>query len=128
MILPRKRKPVRSGIERAAPREWPRHRRYIRTLTCVVPGCTEVRWPPVALGAVVECCHLRMGTDGGAGMKPTDWWTFPACSVHHAEQHRIGEPAFQRKYALDLRAICLGLARESTDLDMRKVMKERGVI
>ena len=58
MMLPRKRKPARSGIERAAQREWPRHRRYIRTLTCVVPGCTEVRWPPVALGAVVWTCEL----------------------------------------------------------------------
>lgn len=122
--LPKRRERPRSGIARVAQREWPQHRRYIRTLECAVPGCSEVRWPPVALTAVVECCHVRLGTDGGGSLKPSDWWTYPGCSVHHAESHRIGEASFQAKYKIDLRSIALGLARQSPDLEMRKAMRE----
>lgn len=121
--LPRRRVREPMMPERATQREFPRHRRYIRSLQCVAEGCGEVRW----LTAVVECCHLRSGTDGGGSLKPSDWWCFPACSVHHREQHQIGEPAFQAKYKLDLRAICLGLARQSPDQDMRRIMRERGI-
>ena len=118
MILPKKRERIRSGIARAPQREWPRHHAWIRRLACVVPQCLAMR---------VECCHLRLGTDGGTSIKPSSWWTYPGCSIHHAESHRIGEASFQAKYGLDIRAICLALARQSPDVEMRRAMKEAGL-
>ena len=40
--------------------------------------------------------HIRLGTDGGMGKKPQDFWILPICPHHHREiQHRkLGERAF----------------------------------
>jgi len=38
--------------------------------------------------------HLRYGTDGGTGTKPSDCFTAPMCYGHHHEQHSRGEMAF----------------------------------
>lgn len=134
MKLPKRRERVRSGIERAPQREWPRHRKFIRSLECAVPACechigAQAIWEakPWELW-IVECCHVRTGTDGGAGMKPSDWWTIPLCAGRHQEQHRIGEPAFEAAHKLDMKAIALGLARQSPDLAMREAAKAAGVI
>lgn len=59
------------------------HLDFIRQLECV--KCASPH---------VEAAHLRMGTDGGMGMKPSDRWVLPLCSAHHRQQHAMGEPAF----------------------------------
>ena len=59
------------------------HLHFIRQLECVKCGNPHV-----------EAAHLRMGTDGGLGMKPSDKWVLPLCSAHHRQQHQIGEPVF----------------------------------
>ena len=56
----------------------------------------------------IECAHVRMGTDGGMGLKPSDRWTISLCHDHHVEQHQIGERAFEERYDLSMK----GLARE----------------
>lgn len=125
MILPKKRERPRSGIARAPQREWPRHRKFIRSLECCIPHCmlnTEPR-----PGDFIECAHVRTGTDGGTGIKPSDWWAVPLCSIHHLEQHTIGEPAFEQRYVIDMKRIALALARQSPDVEMRKAMREAGV-
>jgi hypothetical protein len=61
----------------------------------------------------VECAHVRLGTDGGIGLKPSDCWSISLCQTHHAEQHRIGEAAFEVKHSLDLVAIAREFARAS---------------
>jgi hypothetical protein len=71
----------------------PAHRKWVRGHACSVPGCE---------GRPIECAHVRDGTDGGAGMKPSDWWTISLCREHHAEQHRIGEAPFERRHKIDL--------------------------
>ena len=46
-----------------------------------------------------------MGADAGMGSKPDDSRTIPLCGGldgHHAEQHRIGEQAFAKRYSLQL--------------------------
>lgn len=50
----------------------------------------------------IECAHVRRGTNGGAGLKPSDQWVISLCRFHHAEQHRLGERAFEKKYGVDL--------------------------
>nr|WP_140393855.1 putative HNHc nuclease [Nitrospira cf. moscoviensis SBR1015] len=61
----------------------------------------------------IECAHVRTGTDGGASLKPGDNWTLPLCRVHHAEQHQIGESAFERKYKINMKAIASELWQKS---------------
>lgn len=69
------------------------HRAWVRRHNCSVKGCS---------GTQIECAHVRQGTDGGVGLKPSDKWAVSLCSKHHAEQHSIGEAAFEKKYCLDL--------------------------
>lgn len=61
----------------------------------------------------IEAAHVRRGTDGGTGIKPSDTWTVPACHFHHAEIHRIGEAAFERQTGIKLRALAAELANLS---------------
>ena len=85
-------------------RRFPAHCAWVRGHACSVPDCTA---------ADIECAHVRRGTDGGAGVKPSDWWTLSLCAAHHAEQHRLGEAAFEQRYGLDLVALAELFARRS---------------
>jgi hypothetical protein len=124
--LPKRRERPRSGILRAPPREFPRHRRYIRSLECVCANGPPGPFRAACRGPV-HCCHVRIGTDGGSAQKPSDWWTFPACERHHVYQHYVGERQFEGRYELDLKAVALALARRSPDLPMRQAMREAGL-
>jgi hypothetical protein len=75
------------------------HRAWVRLHFCSVPGCRRLP---------IECAHIRGGTDGGAGIKPSDKWVISLCLFHHREQHQLGEPRFEEKHGIDL----LNLARE----------------
>jgi hypothetical protein len=79
--------------QRSAARTCPAHRAWIRRHHCSVPGCR--RRP-------IECAHVRTGTDGGTALKPSDRWCISLCAHHHAEQHRLGEPRFEKKHGLCL--------------------------
>ena len=85
-------------------RECPGHRAWVRRHHCCVPGC---------LNLPIECAHVRTGTDGGVGLKPSDRWTVSLCSAHHAEQHRIGEARFELRYGLDLKGLAMAFAARS---------------
>lgn len=95
-------------LERFKPRrDWrncPAHRGWVRRHHCCVPGC--LRQP-------IECAHVRSGTDGGTGLKPSDRWVISLCSEHHREQHRIGEAAFEHRYSIDLYELALEFTRRS---------------
>ena len=80
------------------------HRAWVRRHRCSVRGC---------LGLPIECAHVRKGTDGGAGLKPSDHWTISLCQQHHLEQHGMGEPAFAAKYDLDLVYLAKEFAKRS---------------
>lgn len=81
------------GPSRSVSRTCAGHRAWVRRHRCSVAGCS---------GLPIECAHIRLGTDGGTGMKPSDRWTISLCRAHHLEQHSLGEPAFQAKYDLNL--------------------------
>lgn len=100
------RLPNRLQKERKSPaeRECPGHRAWVRRHHCCVPGCLNVH---------IECAHVRTGTDGGIGLKPSDRWTVSLCSAHHAEQHRIGERRFEVRYRLDLRGLAETFTKKS---------------
>ena len=82
----------------------PGHRAWVRKHKCSVPACDRLP---------IECAHVRTGTDGGIALKPSDRWLVSLCSFHHQEQHRIGEDAFEKRYAIDLKGLCGEFARQS---------------
>jgi hypothetical protein len=101
-------KPLPQRLERSRkepdPRTCPAHRAWVRRHHCCVPECHQVP---------IECAHVRSGTDGGIGLKPSDKWVISLCALHHREQHQIGEPRFQRRHGLDLRQLATLFAKRS---------------
>ncbi|MGZ2411017.1 hypothetical protein ACUXST_000414 [Sphingomonas sp. F9_3S_D5_B_2] len=85
-------------------RSCPAHRAWVRSHHCSVPNCR--RQP-------IECAHVRSGTDGGLGIKPSDKWVISLCAFHHRQQHRIGEAAFEAQHGVDLKALACEFARRS---------------
>jgi hypothetical protein len=90
-------------IKRAS-RAHPAHRAWVRRHHCCVPACKRLP---------IECAHVRCGTDGGTALKPSDRWVISLCAHHHEEQHRIGEQAFEKRYALDLKNLAKRFAKLS---------------
>ena len=115
MSLPAKRKPLKSGIARTVKREWPRHRRFVKSHGCCVPNCGF---------QTIECAHVRQGHQAGTGIKPPDWQTISLCSIHHAQQHQIGHERFDKMYGLNSLQIAAEFAAASPDVAMREAMKE----
>jgi len=78
-------------------REWPRHRRFVRSFGCSVPLCMT--------NTPIEFAHLRSAANAGTALKPHDAFGVSLCGAdpargiegHHAEYHRIGHRSFQQK-------------------------------
>jgi hypothetical protein len=98
----------------------PSHRNFVRSHACCVPGCD--RRP-------IEVAHVRRGSDGGTGRKPSDWNTISLCGGvegHHAEQHRIGEESFEQRHGIDMRRLADSFAAVSPrSVDIRRAKAER---
>jgi hypothetical protein len=77
------------------PRRSPAHRAWIRGHACAACGSQ----------AGIECAHVRTGTDGGVGLKPSDKWCVSLCRECHAQQHRVGETSFEVLHHLNLKAL-----------------------
>lgn len=84
-------------------RRSPAHRAWVRGHACSACG-TET---------AIECAHVREGTDGGMGIKPSDRWTVSLCRDCHATQHRIGEGPFERANGINLKALASEFFRNS---------------
>lgn len=119
MTLPPRRKPKRSGILREPKRVWLRHRRFVVNHECCIAG----KGGHLCDGDIVPA-HVRTETDGGGGLKPHDWWTISLCFSAHAEQHVIGEPAFERRYGIDMKRLAAEFAAKSPDVAMKAAMAE----
>lgn len=63
-----------------------KHRDYVRTFACTMCGST----------AAIEVAHVRLGSDGAMGRKPSDYYCVSLCRDCHDEQHRVGEQTFWR--------------------------------
>ena len=84
-------------------RRSPAHRAWVRGHACSACG-TET---------AIECAHVREGTDGGMGIKPSDRWTISLCKDCHAEQHRVGEGPFERSHGINMKALASEFFRKS---------------
>jgi hypothetical protein len=111
--VPKQRK--RSGIARAPKRIWSVHEEWVRSLSCIVPGCRR---------SPCQFCHVRSAANAGTGLKPFDSFGVPMCALHHSEQHRIGQPAFQIRYHLDLFRTAAAYFRQSPDHAMQEALKD----
>lgn len=96
--LPKRRKRPKMGVKDPTVYRSDSYRKWIRGHECLVKSA-ECKGP-------MEAAHIRIGTDGGTGFKPSDWWTLPLCDKHHAEQH-TGERSFYAKYKLDPKPIAM---------------------
>lgn len=116
-MLPARRPPKRSGIQRAVKRDWPKHEQWLRGFSCAVAGCENRR---------IECAHLRLrAKDNALARKPPSWFCIPLCTAHHREAHQ-GELTFQIINNLDWLKLASEFARKSPDLKMREAMKSHG--
>lgn len=113
-ILPRRRSPQRSGILREPKREWPRHRKFVRGHSCCVAGCQD---------GPIEFAHVRSAANAGTGLRPHDAFGIALCHYHHARQHAIGQPAFEREYAINMAALALEFTKRSPDTAMKEALK-----
>lgn len=69
------------------------HRAWVRGHACSACGSQEA----------IECAHVRTGTDGGTGIKPSDRWCISLCKPCHSLQHTVGERSFSERYGIDMR-------------------------
>lgn len=97
------------------------HRQFVAGLPCLSCGRTATTEQPN------ECAHVRMGTDGGMGLKPSDRYTCPLCHTCHARQHQIGEPTFWAELGVDPTDAALRLWTVSGDHEqgLRLIFKVR---
>lgn len=83
----------------------PRHRNSPRIAEKSAPGFLQwIRGRECCLlsrggcGGKIEAAHVDYAGGKGIGTKVADRHAVPLCTFHHAEQHRIGWGAFERKY------------------------------
>lgn len=70
--------------------------RFVREHACSVTGC---------VGRPIQAAHVRTGTDGGMGLKPSDCWAISLCDAHHHLQHQHGEEYFEALFKIDMKAL-----------------------
>lgn len=76
----------RKSHKQDAGKRCPAHRNFVRGHACSACGST----------AAIEVAHVRNGTNGGMGMKPSDRWCLSLCHDCHARQHSMGEQSFEQ--------------------------------
>lgn len=114
MILPARKQRVRSGIERVAQREFPRHRRWVRSHGCCVPGCASRE---------IEFAHMRSAANSGIGYKPHDAFGVPLCRNHHRAAHDRTHDTLAKEAGVDLWALAMEFARRSPCAEVREYVK-----
>src|SRR6266702_2644118 len=87
---PRISRSVPVSKRRADPRRAAQHLAFVRLLPCVICSIRPS-----------QAAHVRRGTDGGMGMKPSDKYSTPLCAAHHDAQHASGEITFWSFYGID---------------------------
>ena len=63
-----------------------------------------------------EAAHIRMGTDGALGVKPSDRYTVPLLPDCHARQHQLGEAKFWADAHIDPTPVAERLWAKSGDV------------
>jgi hypothetical protein len=109
--LPKRKKREPLGLRETPQLRSPSHLKWVRGHDCSVMD--QGPMPHLKCGGKIEAAHVRAGTDGAMGVKPSDCFAIPLCSAHHAYQHRIGEKEFEAVYRISMRKIADGLWAKS---------------
>jgi hypothetical protein len=91
----------------------PAHRAFVRSHACSACGSLTA----------IECAHVRVGTDGGTGFKPSDRWTISLCKDCHSRQHQVGEKAFEREAGINMKLLAEEFFKRSPH---RHKLEDRG--
>lgn len=128
-FMPKRKAKVRMGLRQSAVIRCPQFLKYVRDHYCVAweQGHSPAPEGVCCLGPT-EAAHVRSGTDGGVGMKPSDRYALPLCSAHHHRQHQIGEKPFEKETGIDMRSIADGLWERwlKTDTGRKWAQKQEG--
>ena|SRR5712664_3995470 len=118
MPAPRIPRTVLKGKPKANLRRQAQHLAFVRQLPCTACGCC---------GTPSEAAHVRAGTDGGVGMKPSDRYSVSLCTTCHVRQHRIGELSFWSGLGIDPLNLALRLWTVTGNLEqgLRAVFRAR---
>jgi len=119
-ILPKRRKRPKMRVREPSQIRCVAHLKWVRGHECVMAALLLH-----FCDGKVEAAHVRSGTDGGVGIKPSDIWVIPLCSRAHRYQHDIGEAAFEKEFNINMKDIAKGLARHSPALRKRAKALER---
>jgi hypothetical protein len=84
-------------------RRSPAHRAWVRGFACSACGSTTA----------IECAHVRNGTDGGTGIKPSDRYCISLCKPCHTQQHQVGEETFEFIHKIDMKALAFAFFMRS---------------
>jgi len=105
----RPKKKERLGLREPTVIECQSHRKWIRGRACALSSL-----PGHQCSGPIECAHVRSGTDGGAGQKPSDFWTIPFCKLGcHIPQTVEGERAFELQHKISMKALARQYAAQS---------------
>jgi hypothetical protein len=91
MTAPRIPRTTARGTPKPDLRRRARHLAFIRQLPCVACG----------KAAPSAAAHVRSGSDGAAGMKPSDRYSLSLCTSCHGLQHCFGELTFWSTLRID---------------------------
>lgn len=100
--IPKKRKRDPMGVRQSTIIRCPQHLAFVRQHECCVSDVHICEGP-------IEAAHVRVGTDGGIGQKPSDCYSIPLCSKAHRAQHQTGERSFEAVYHIDMKAVAARL-------------------
>jgi len=106
MPAPRIPRDVARGKPKPDLRRRAQHLAFLRQLPCVACG----------KAAPSEAAHVRSGSDGGAGMKPSDRYSVSLCTSCHELQHEFGELTFWGVLRIDPLNAALHLWAVSGDI------------
>jgi hypothetical protein len=67
---------------------------------------------------------VRSAANSGTGLKPFASFGVPMCDQHHSEQHRIGQPGFERKYNISLFRTAAAFSRQSPDTKRKEALRD----
>jgi hypothetical protein len=107
MLPPRIPRSVAQGKPKPDLRRRANHLSFVRQLPCVVCG----------KAAPSEAAHVRSGSDGGTGIKPSDRYCLSLCTSCHALQHDFGELRFWSTLRIDPLNVALRLWTASGDIN-----------
>lgn len=104
-MLPQRR--PKSASRAYVSRECPAHRNWVRGFACSFCGHMGTERNPI------EAAHVRLGTNGGTSLKPSDKWCVSLCADCHARQHKVGERTFWKPLGINPKILAEEFARKS---------------